>query len=63
MSVFILSFILVMLTVSCSHKPKEAVYNMLHEKERQECLKQGRSDCPRAERFDKYNKQRDEVIK
>ena len=63
MKFFLISFILVMLTVSCSDKTKETVYNMMHERERQECLKQGRSDCPRVEHFDKYNNQRDEVIK
>lgn len=62
MRIFILSFILVMLTVSCSYKTKEAVYNMMHERERQECLKQGRSDCPRIEPYDKYKQQREEII-
>lgn len=36
---------------------------MLHERERQECLQQGRSDCPDAESYDKYKKQREEIIK
>ena len=54
---------LIMLTVSCSQRTKETVYNMIHERERQECLQQGRRDCPRTESFEKYNKQRDEVIK
>lgn len=41
---------------------QQAVYTMLHERERQECLKQGRSDCPRTDNYDKYKKQREEVI-
>ena len=63
MKISLIGFILVMSTVSCSYKAKETVYNMMQERERQECLKEGISDCPRAERFDKYNKQRDEVVK
>lgn len=51
-----------MLTASCSHQTKEAVYNMMHERERQECLKQGREDCPRGKNYQQYKKQRDEVI-
>ena len=62
MKIFLLSFILVMVTVSCSQRTKEAVYNMMHERERQECLKQGRSDCHRAESYYKYKQQRDEVL-
>ena len=58
MKVFLLSIILVMLS-ACS---QQAVYNMLHERERQECLQQGRSDCPSAESYDKYKQKRDEVI-
>ena len=42
---------------------QQAVYDMLHEKERQECLKQGNSDCPRAENYNEYKKQREKVIK
>ena len=63
MRFLLLSFILVILTASCSQRTKEAVYNMTHERERQEYLQQGRSDCPRTDHFDNYNKQRDEVIK
>jgi hypothetical protein len=36
---------------------------MLHERERQECLKQGRFDCPKAEKYDKYNQQREDILK
>ncbi|MDH5660774.1 MAG: hypothetical protein OEY65_07220 [Gammaproteobacteria bacterium] len=35
---------------------------MLHERERQECLKQGRSDCPGADSYDQYKQKRDETI-
>ncbi len=58
MKILLFSIIVVMLT-ACSRR---AVYDMLHERERQECLKQGRSDCPRAENYDKYKKQRDKII-
>ena len=53
---------LIILTASCSQPAKEAVYNMMHERERQECLKQGRSDCPRGESYDKYKQKREDVI-
>ena len=62
MKIFLISFALVMLTASCSHQTKEAVYNMMHERERQDCLKQGREDCPRGESYQQYKKQRDEVF-
>ena len=58
MKVLLLSIVLVMLT-ACS---QQAAYEMLHERERQECLKQGRSDCPPAESYDKYKQKRDELI-
>lgn len=58
MKVLLLSIVLVMLT-ACS---RQAAYEMLHERERQECLKQGRSDCPPAESYDKYKQKRDELI-
>ena len=59
MKIFLLSVVVVLLT-ACS---KQLVYDTIHERERQECLKQGRSDCPRAESYDKYKNQREEVIK
>ena len=62
MNIFLLSIALVMLTASCSNRGKKAVYDMMHERERQLCLEQGRSDCQRAERYEKYKRQRDEVI-
>ena len=62
MKIFLISLALVMLTASCSHQAKEAVYNMMHERERQDCLKQGREDCPREESYQQYEKQRDEVF-
>ena len=62
MKIFLLSA-LIILTVSCSNRTKHAVYDMLHEKERQECLKQGNKDCPRGESYQKYKNQRDEALK
>lgn len=58
MKIFLLSLVVVLLT-ACS---KQLVYDAIHERERQECLKQGSSDCPRAESYDKYKSQREEVI-
>ena len=58
MKIILFSLVLVLLT-ACS---KQAVYNMMHERERQECLKQGRNDCPRQENDNKYKQQRDEVL-
>lgn len=45
MKTFLFSFVLIILTSSCSNR---AVYDAIHERERQECLKQGRTDCPRV---------------
>lgn len=59
MKTFLFSFVLIILTSSCSNR---AVYDAIHERERQECLKQGRTDCPRGESYDKYKSQRDEEI-
>ena len=58
MKFLILSLAIIMLT-ACSNR---AVYDMLHEKARQDCLKQGRSDCHRDESYDKYKQKRDEVM-
>ena len=58
MKIFLFIFVLVTLA-GCS---KQLVYDAIHERERQECLKQGRSDCPRADSYDKYKSQREEVI-
>ena len=58
MKVLLLSLIFVILT-ACS---QQAVYNMLHERERQECLKQGRSDCPKTESDKEYKQQREESV-
>lgn len=62
MKTLLISFTLLMLTTSCSDRSTHAFYDMLHEKERQECLKQGRKDCPRAQSYDKYKAQREEAI-
>ena len=52
-------FIISTLTITaCS---QQAVYNMLHERERQLCIEQGRTDCPRTESYEKYKQQRDEM--
>ena len=58
MKLLLVSILLVMLT-ACS---QQVVYDTLHERERQECLKRDRGDCPRAESYDKYKKQREEAI-
>lgn len=58
MKTLLLSIVVVLLT-ACS---QQAVYDMLHERERQECLKQGRTDCPRAENYNDYKKQRENYI-
>ena len=63
MKLFLSGFVLVMLTVSCSKRANQVVYDMIHERERQECLKQGRDDCIRVESYDKYKKQREEEMK
>ncbi len=55
----LLLIITFLILTACS---QQAVYTMIHERERQECLKQGRSDCPRAESYNKYKNQREEVI-
>ena len=62
MKIFLVSFVLIMSTASCSNQANEAVYNMMHERERQECLEQATSDCPRTDSYQKYKKERDEVI-
>lgn len=62
MKFFLLTTILIIVTASCSNRTQHAVYDMIHERERQACLKQGRMDCPRGESYDKYKNQRDEVI-
>ena len=59
MKIILLSSIFVILT-ACS---QQAVYNMLHERERQECLKQGRSDCPKTDSYNEYKQQREESIR
>ena len=58
MKIILFSLVLVLLT-ACS---KQAVYNMMHERERQECLKQGNRDCPREESYQQYKKDRQEII-
>jgi hypothetical protein len=62
MKILFLSIVLVILTASCSSQGKQAVYDMIHERERQLCIEQGRSDCQRAESYEKYKKERDEII-
>jgi hypothetical protein len=59
---FFLSALLLIMLTACSERGNQAVYDMLHERERQECLKLGRSDCYKGESYNKYKQQRDEVI-
>lgn len=61
MKIIFSCLVLVMLTVSCSPRTKEAVYNMMHDLERQECLKQGNKDCSRGESYQQYKKVRQEI--
>ena len=63
MKIFLFSVVLSIVTTACSNRAQHATYDMLHERERQECLKQGRSDCPTAESYDKYKQKRDELIR
>ncbi|GMR16463.1 MAG: hypothetical protein BMS9Abin31_0799 [Gammaproteobacteria bacterium] len=55
----LLPIITFLILTACS---QQAVYDMIHERERQECLKKGHADCPRTGDYDKYKRQRDEVI-
>lgn len=62
MKVFLISFVLIILTASCSNQANEAVYNMMHEKQRQDCLQQRNKDCPRSESYKEYKQKRDDVF-
>lgn len=63
MKTFFLTVILVFLTASCSNRTTQAIYDTVTEIKRQDCLKDGHSDCPRRESYDEYNNKREEVIK
>ena len=39
------------------------MYGMIHEKQRQDCLAQGRADCKKAEPYRDYKRDRDEIFK
>jgi len=60
MKIFLLSSILIVLVTACS---KQVVYDSMHGYERQQCLKQGHKECPRAENYEKYKKHRNEIVK
>ena len=63
MKILLSSIAIMLLTASCSsQQAQEAFYNMMHGKQRQDCLQQGNTDCPQAESFKDYNQKRDEVI-
>lgn len=62
MKIFLWSVVLGILTTACSNRSQHAVYDMLHERERQECLKLGQRDCTRTESYEQYKKQREEVL-
>ena len=52
---------LVLLTLTaCTN---QAVYSALHEKQRQDCLKQGRDNCHRVESYKKYKQKREDEMK
>lgn len=57
------SLIFVLLTTSCSNRSKQIVYDTINAKNRQDCLNEGRRDCPSAESYNKYKNNRDEVTK
>lgn len=54
----LLSITLLFTLTACS---QQAVYDMLQERERQLCIEQGGNDCPRAESYEKYQQQRNEM--
>ena len=62
MKTFLFSVVLCIVTTACSHRAQHAAYDIIHERERQECLKLGQRDCPRTENYEQYKKQRDEVL-
>jgi len=63
MKILLTSIALILLTASCSsQQAKEAVYNMMHGKQRQDCLQQRNQDCPRSESYNEYKQKRDEVL-
>lgn len=63
MKIVLTSIILVLLTASCSsNQAKEAVYNMMHDKQRQDCLQQRNKECPRSESYNDYKQKRDVVL-
>ena len=49
-------------TTACGESSKHALYDMLHERERQECLKEGQKDCPREKNYEQYKKDREEAV-
>ena len=62
MKIFLFGVVLTIVTSACSNRAQHAAYDMLHERERQECLKQGQRDCPRTENYEQYKKQRKEAL-
>ena len=56
----LLSILVFVMLSACS---EQAVYNMMHERERQLCKEQGRTDCNRAESYETYKKEREEILK
>ena len=53
----------VLLLASCSSDSlKRNAYQSVQTMQQQECLKQPSSDCPPAESYNKYEKQREELI-
>ena len=59
MKVLLSSLLFIMLS-ACT---EQAVYNMMHDRERQLCREQGRTDCQPAERYETYKKEREEILK
>lgn len=60
----LLPLVLILLALSgCNGRGvQEASYEMLREREYQLCLQQGRTDCRRYEKYEDYQRQRDEAL-
>ena len=63
MKILITCFALILLTTSCSsHSAKATLYNVLHEKQRQDCILRGQQDCPRVQKYETFKKERDREL-
>ena len=62
MKVLISGFLILFFTTACGEHSKHAFYDILHESERQKCLREGQKDCPRETIYEAYKKDREEAI-